>query len=101
MKIKIFYTTCNSTFSKKLAKKLLLEKRVICVNVVKNVESFYSEDKLIKSTMESILIIKTFLNKSNLEELLQKYHNYSIPFIAEILVNDVNDKYLSWAKKNL
>ena len=51
--------------------------------------------------MESILIIKTFLNKPNLEELLQKYHNYSIPFIAEILVNDVNDKYLSWAKKNL
>ena len=54
------------------------------------VESFYKEDGLIKTTNESIMIIKTFLSKSKLEKLLMKHHPYDIPFIAKILIDDVN-----------
>ena len=70
------------------------------MNIIKNVESFYKEQENIETTTESILLVKTFLNKSNFYKLLEKYHDYSVPFIAEILINDVNAKYLNWAKKN-
>ena len=102
MKVNIFYTTLSSSnIYKELANKLLEEKKIICVNIIKNIESFYKEDGLIKTTNESIMIIKTFLSKSKLEKLLMKHHPYDIPFIAKILIDDVNTAYKDWAEKNL
>jgi periplasmic divalent cation tolerance protein len=102
MKVNIFYTTLSSSNTyKELANKLLEEKQIICVNIIKNIESFYKEDGLLKTANESIMIIKTFLSKSNLEKLLMKHHPYDTPFIAKILIDDVNAAYTYWAKKNL
>ncbi len=102
MKINLFYTTCSkSKSSKELAIKLLKEKKVICVNIISNVKSYYKENESIKSTDETILIIKTFLTRLKLEKLVKKIHIYDIPFIAKIQIDEVNAEYLKWAKKNL
>ena len=62
--INIFYTTCGSAQqSKKLAKAMLSDKMIVCVNVVKNVESYYRDSGCIKKSNESILVIKTFYTK--------------------------------------
>ena len=64
LSINIFYTTCGSVKqSKKLAKVMLSDKMIVCVNVVKNVESYYRESGSIKKTNELILLIKTFYTK--------------------------------------
>ena len=102
MSINIFYTTCSSIKeSRKLAKRLIMERDIVCVNVIKNVESFYKESKNLKKTVESVLIIKTFFNKRKIEDLLKETHPYEIPFIVQFKSNQVNNEYLKWSKKNL
>ena len=64
LSINIFYTTCGSAEqSKELAKAMLRDKMIVCVNVVKSVESYYRDSGLLKKSNESILIIKTFHKK--------------------------------------
>ena len=64
LSINIFYTTCGSDRqSKKLAKAMLSDKMIVCVNVVKNVESYYRDRGSLKKSNESILLIKTFYKK--------------------------------------
>ena len=64
LRINIFYTTCESaTQSKKLAKAMLNDKLIVCVNIVKNVESYYRDSGSLKKSNESILLIKTFHKK--------------------------------------
>ena len=101
LSLNMFYTTCGSAEqSKKLAKAMLSDKMVICVNVVKNVESYYKDSGSIKKSNESILIIKTFHSKRKVENLIKKNHPYDIPFVIQLNTKKVNRKYLSWALKN-
>ncbi len=100
--INIFYTTCNSIIeSRKLANHLLSYNKVLCVNIIKNVESFYKDNGEIKKSGESILIVKAMLNKNKIENLIKKIHPYEIPFIIKFETKKVNVEYLKWAKKNL
>ena len=96
--INLFYTTCGSAKqSKKLAKAMLNNKMVVCVNVIKNIESYYKDSGSIKKSNESILIIKTFLSKNKVENLIKKNHPYEIPFVIQLETKKVNREYLSWA----
>ena len=84
-KINIFYTTISgNSESKKMAKKILLSKGIICVNIIKNVESCYKENNNVVFTVENIMIIKTLLNKDKVEEILKNHHPYTTPFITQI-----------------
>ena len=101
-KINIFYTTISgNSESKKMAKKILLVKGIMCVNIIKNVESFYKEDNNIVSSVEDIMIIKTLLKKEKVEEILKNHHPYTIPFITQIKTGETNKDYLEWSKKNV
>ena len=98
LNINIFYTTCGSAKqSKKLAKAMLSDKMIVCVNVVKNVESYYRDNGYLKKSNESILLIKTFHSKRKVENLIKKNHPYDIPFVIQLNTKKVNRKYLSWA----
>ncbi len=101
MKVNIFYTTCaNARESKKMAKSLLSNKKVICINIIKNVDSFYNDQDDFKKSVESILIIKTLLNKNKIEDLIKSIHPYDIPFITQLKNESVNIEYLKWVRKN-
>ena len=101
LRINIFYTTCGSlTQSKKLAKAILSDKMVVCVNVVKNVESYYKDNGSLKRSNESILLIKTFHTKKKIENLIKKNHPYEVPFLVQLETKKVNSEYISWALKN-
>ena len=84
-----------------MAKKILLVKGIMCVNIIKNVESFYKENNNVVSTVENIMIIKTLLKKENVEEILKNNHPYTTPFITQIKTGETNKDYLEWAKKNV
>ena len=100
--IKLFYTTCGSfKDGKVLAKKLVSNKEAVCVNIIKNVESFFIEEKKYASSREVILIIKTNLERQKIKKIIKFIHPYKIPFLAEIKIGEVNKKYLDWALKVL
>ena len=95
LRINIFYTTCGSPKqSKKLAKAMLSDKMIVCVNVVKNVESYYRDSGSL------ILLIKTFYKKKKIEDLIKKNHPYDIPFLVQLETKKVNSEYILWARKN-
>ena len=99
--INIFYTTCGSAKqSRELAKALLCDKMIVCVNIIKNVESHYRDGGSLKKSNESIIIIKTLLTKRNIENLIKKSHPYDIPFLIQLETKNVNSEYLLWAHKN-
>ena len=101
-KISIYYTVCGpKKNAKSLAMKLIKSKKAICVNLIKNVESFYMEKNKIKKSNELILIIKTMNSKKDIYKFIKKYHSYKIPFITKIENKDVNGDYLFWAKSKI
>ncbi len=101
-KINIFYTTCgNLTDSRKLASKLVSNKKIICVNIIKNVESYYKDFEKVKSESENVMVIKSFFTSKELEKVLLEYHPYTTPFVTQLENKEVNKEYLNWAKKKL
>ena len=101
LNVNIFYTTCGSgKQSQKLAKAMLSDKMIVCINVVKNVESYYRDNGYLKKSNESILLIKTFYTKKKIEDLIKKNHPYDIPFLVQLETKKVNSEYILWARKN-
>ena len=101
LNVNIFYTTCGSgKQSQKLAKAMLSDKMIVCVNVVKNVESYYRDGGSIKKSNESILLIKTFHTKKKIEDLIKKNHPYETPFLVQLETKKVNSAYILWARKD-
>ena len=99
--MKIYYTTTSDlNNAKKMSKRFLMDKKAVCINLVKNVSSFYLESGSINFANEIIMIIKTKLNKSEVERYINKIHNYKIPLVVEIKSGLPNLVYAEWFAKN-
>ena len=72
-----------------------------CINIIKDMKSYYKEDLKINSVSEIILIIKTVKEFGEIEVYLNNNHPYDTPFIAELNTKKINTKYLEWISKNL
>ena len=73
----------------------------MCINLIKNVNSFYLDDNSVNFANEIIMIIKTKLKKNEIERYINKIHNYEIPLIVEIKSGLPNLDYANWFSKNL
>lgn len=90
-------TTSNKENAVKIAKHLIENKLAACVNIVPEVTSVYRWDGNICEEQEFLLNIKTR------EELFQKVkeaiisiHEYELPEIIAIKIENGSDKYLKW-----
>jgi periplasmic divalent cation tolerance protein len=80
----------------KIAKNLVKNKIVACVNISK-IDSVYSWNGKIQNSAEYIAIFKTVTkNKSKLKKKIAETHPYDVPEIAEIDVTSINKSYLNW-----
>ena len=99
--MKIYYTTTSDlNNAKKISKRFLMDKKAVCINLIKDVNSFYLESGSINVANEIIMIIKTKLNKSEVERYINKIHNYKIPLVVEIKSGLPNLFYADWFAKN-
>ena len=68
-----------------------------CVNIVKDVSSFYLSRGKPENTRESLLIIKTATKK--VEELIRfvrSVHDYEVPEVVSLTIAEGNPDYLNW-----
>ena len=97
MKYIIVFVTAPNNKVKKIIDQLLTKKLVACINVIKNVSSYYWWENKICTDKESLLIIKTkkVLFKKLLNEI-KKVHPYKVPEIISIKMSEGNKEYLNW-----
>jgi periplasmic divalent cation tolerance protein len=97
----MYYTTTSDLDNaKRISKIFLNDKKAVCINLIKNVNSFYLDNSSINFANEIIMIIKTKLKKSEIERYIKKIHNYEIPLIVEIKLGSPNLDYANWFAKN-
>lgn len=99
--IVVFITTPKNEF-KKISIYILKNKLAACVNVIKNVNSFYWWKGKICNDKESLLIVKTTqrLFKKIVKEV-KKIHPYEVPEIISFPIIEGDRSYLSWVKNSV
>jgi len=92
----IISTYPNKKSISKIAKNLVKNKTVACVNISK-ISSIYSWKDKVENTSEYLAIFKTMTkNKDLLKKKIKETHPYDVPEIAEIDVTSINKSYLNW-----
>ncbi len=100
---KLCLTTINDEKkAKEIAKQLLQEKLVACVNISSSILSMYHWNDELVEEKEYLMMMKTLSDKTNqLQQFLLTIHPYDVPEFICLAVNDGNEHYLNWIKTSL
>ena len=99
----IIKTTVKNKITKNnIINELIINDYVSCINVIDNVSSHYKWQGNVESEREDILFIKTMKrNEKLVYEVIREIHDYEIPEIITIAVNNVDSSYLNWANESV
>ena len=95
--IVVLITSINMEEAQKIAGLLLSERKIACVNIVKEVVSMFWLKNKIEETRETLLIIKT--NSSLLDDIVamvKKVHSYEVPEVIALPIVGGSSDYLKW-----
>jgi periplasmic divalent cation tolerance protein len=85
-----------------IARVLLEEKKVACVNIVRGIDSYFWWEEKIDTARENLLIAKT---KSSLlpevVEVVRKVHSYDVPEVIALPIIGGNQDYLDWIEQSV
>ena len=95
-----FVTVPNLEEGKKIAKILVENKLVACVNIIQNIFSIYRWKGKIEENNEHLLLIKTTEEKSDLIiQKINEIHSYEIAECVGLKIEKGSQKYLNWINK--
>jgi periplasmic divalent cation tolerance protein len=93
----IYVTAPSKEIAQQIAKTLLEEKWVACVNVVPSVESFYWWEGKVQSSSEVMMIIKTVdQNWEKVRDKIVSLHPYDCPAVVKIESQDAFRDFQKW-----
>lgn len=88
--------------ARRIASALVEERLAACVTLVPAVESIYRWHGAIENATETLLLIKTTLEKVEpLKTRLHELHSYETPEFLVIAVESGSGKYLEWLAAGL
>ncbi len=93
----VLVTVPSQAVGKDLARMLLGEKLVACVNIVPSIVSLYTWEGELCSDDEALLVIKT--TEAALQELvsaINEDHPYDVPEIIALPITAGSKEYLNW-----
>lgn len=99
MVVAIYSTMGNTEDAKKIARSLVEEKLVACVNIIPKIESVYRWQGKIEEDDECVLIAKT--TDKNVDKTIQKIqelHPYDLPDIVVLPIIGGLKEYLNYVK---
>ena len=100
--VRVVLCTCPPNDASRIAKTLLEEKMVACVNVVAGVRSMYRWKNKVTEDAESLLVIKTPERcYDTMAARLQQIHPYEVPEVLSLDVNNGSDTYISWVNDSV
>jgi periplasmic divalent cation tolerance protein len=92
-------TTNDKDIASKISYILLETKKIGCVHI-QTVESHYHWNGKIVSDKEFVLSMKTLKSKSaEVISIIKSNHNYSLPEIIQINIDECSVEFLSWLIK--
>ncbi len=96
----LYVTTSSQKEAERIAKALLEEKLIACVNILPSI-SLYRWIGKIEKKREYILLLKTKEKYSTkIKEEIKKIHSYEIPCITKIKVLP-NKEFANWIEKEV
>jgi periplasmic divalent cation tolerance protein len=96
-KIVVFSTASSAEEAEKIARHLVEQRLAACVNVVREVRSFYRWQGKIEDAAEWLLVIKS--SRAHFDALstaLEKLHSYDVPEVIALPVVEGSANYLHW-----
>ena len=86
-----------------IARRVVSNRLAACVNVVLSpAESFYTWKGKLERAREYLLVIKTAAKHlAELENEVQRLHNYEVPEFIALPITEGSKKYLSWLEESV
>lgn len=98
--VRVVLCACPPDHAERIARTVLEERLVACVNVVSGVKSLYWWKGEIQNDPEALLVIKTPTTQyAKLEQRLLEIHPYDVPEVLSLDVVDGSRSYISWVKE--
>ena len=99
----IIKTTIKNKVTKNdLINELIKNDYASCINVIENVSSHYKWQGKVESEKEDILFIKTMKrNEKLVYKVIKLIHDYEIPEIITIIIDNIDSSYLNWANESV
>jgi len=97
----IVMVTCGSSGeAETIARQLLEEKLVACVNIAGRIRSLFHWKGAIARESESLLLMKTVLSRfDDLARRVKELHPYEVPEIIAMPIMVGNPDYLNWIEQ--
>ena len=92
----VILCTCPVNEAENIARTLVNQKLVACVNVTP-VSSYFTWEGQFQKENEALMIMKTTTkNIEKVTERIKELHSYDVPEIIALPVTDGNKEYLNW-----
>lgn len=96
----VFVTVPDKKTVDGIIKTVLNQKLAACVNVVKNIDSFYWWKGKIEHSKELLLVMKTAGSRFRLlKKHIEDVHPYEVPEIIAVDICEGSKDYLKWIKE--
>ncbi|MCL2143979.1 MAG: divalent-cation tolerance protein CutA [Endomicrobia bacterium] len=96
----VFVTVPDKKTADKIIKNVLEKRLAACVNIIKNLDSFYWWKGKTEHSQELLLIMKTVKSKfSSLEKYVKAAHPYEVPEIISAEISLGSKEYLDWIEE--
>ena len=98
--ISVYCTFGSLEKAKDVARALVAEKLVACINILPGAVSIYSWKGKVEEAAEAVFFAKT--RKSlfgKIKARVLELHDYDVPCIVSLEINDGDKKFLRWIEK--
>ncbi len=99
----IVITTSNDKdVLERIAQRLIANKMAACCQLTEPVKSVYRWEGAVESAVEFELKIKTRTDRFGVvADLIQTLHNYDVPEICAVAIDEVSQSYGDWMKAQI